>query len=58
MWKRNQRLFRLNQNFKKSIGFLKLDIFKNVQNIKAKQSFEKDVLKSGCDENALIYLKS
>jgi hypothetical protein len=48
----------LNQNFKKSIGFLKLDIFKNVQNIKAKQSFEKDVLKSGCDENALIYLKS
>ena len=27
-YKRNQRLFRLNQNFKKSIGFLKMDIFK------------------------------
>jgi hypothetical protein len=37
----------LNQNFKKSDEFLKLDIFKNVQNRKAKQSFEKDVLKGG-----------
>ena len=46
MSKMNQRLFRLNQIFKKSIGFLKLDIFKNVQNRKVKQSFEKDVLKN------------
>jgi hypothetical protein len=40
------------QNFKKSDGFLKMDIFKNVQNRKVKESFEKGVKKSGCDENA------
>ena len=41
--KRNQRLFRLNQKFKKSGEFLKMDIFKNVQNRKVKESFEKSV---------------
>ena len=41
--KRNQRLFRLNQKIKKSDGFLKMDIFKNVQNRKPKESFEKVV---------------
>ena len=43
--KRNQPLFRVNQKFKKSDGFLKMDIFKNVQNRKVKESFEKDVQK-------------
>ena len=51
--KRNQRLFRLNQKFKKSVSFLKMDIFKNVQNTKLKESFEKSVKNQGCDENAL-----
>jgi hypothetical protein len=41
--KRNQPLFRVKQNFKKSDGFLKMDIFKNVQNRKVKESFEKGV---------------
>jgi hypothetical protein len=50
--KRNQRLFRLNQKFKKSDGFLKMDIFKNVQNRKVKESFEKDVKILSCDVNA------
>jgi len=39
----NQPLFRLNQKFKKSEGFLKMDIFKNVQNRKPKESFKKVV---------------
>jgi hypothetical protein len=43
---RNQLSLRKFQKIKKSIGFLKLDIFKNVQNRKVKQSFEKGVLKS------------
>ena len=50
--KRNQPLFRVNQNFKKSDGFLKMDIFKNVQNRKIKQSFEKVVKKNGCYDDA------
>ena len=51
--KRNQPLFRVKQNFKKSDGFLKMDIFKNVQNRKVKESFEKDVKILSCDVNAL-----
>ena len=51
--KRNQPLFRVNQKFKKSDGFLKMDIFKNVQNRKVKESFEKLFKKERCDENAL-----
>ena len=50
--KRNQPLFRVNQKFKKSDGFLKMDIFKNVQNRKVKESFEKGVKKLRCDVNA------
>ena len=42
--KRNQPLFRKFQNFKKSIGFLKMDIFKNVQNEKPEIFFEKSKL--------------
>jgi hypothetical protein len=30
-----------------------MDIFKNVQNRKVKESFEKGVKKSGCDDNAV-----
>ena len=50
--KRNQPLFRVKQNFKKSEGFLKMDIFKNVQNRKVKESFEKGSFFSRRDENA------
>ena len=42
----------MNQNFKKSDGFLKMDIFKNVQNRKVKESFEKGSFFSRRDENA------
>jgi len=38
--KRNQLSFRKFQKFKKSDGFLKMDIFKNVQNEKPEIFFE------------------
>ena len=42
--KRNQLSLRKIQNFKKSIGFLKMDIFKNVQNEKPEIFFENSKL--------------
>ena len=56
--KRNQPLFRLNQNFKKSIGFLKLDIFKMSKMKKSNKVLKKMFKKMGCDENGFIYKKS
>ena len=55
--KRNQTLFRLNQNFKKSIGFLKLDIFKMSKIEKSNKVLKKMFKKMRCDENALVFKK-
>ena len=40
MIKRNQLSLRIFQKFKKSVGFWKMDIFKNVQNEKPEIFFE------------------
>jgi len=54
--KGTNQVLRLNQNFKKSIGFLKMDIFKmskreNLNKVSKKKS---DFLE--CDENALKFI--
>ena len=52
-FKLKNNIYCLKKFIKKSEGFLKMDIFKNVQNRKAKESFEKSNFVSKCDENAL-----
>mgnify|MGYP006957758152 CR=1 FL=1 len=55
-YKRNQRLFRLNQNFKKSIGFLKMDIFKMSKTENLNKVSKKKSEISKCDVNALKFI--
>ena len=55
-YKRNQRLFRLNQNFKKSIGFLKMDIFKMSKTENLNKVSKKKSEISKCEANALKFI--
>jgi len=54
--KRNQPLFKKFQNFKKSIGFLKMDIFKmsKIENLNKVSKMKSEIWK--CDENALKFI--
>jgi hypothetical protein len=53
----NQLSLRKFQNFKKSIGFLKLDIFKMSKMKKSNKVLKKMFKKMRCDETALVCKK-